>query len=279
VVLFERFATRTEDRALAAELWPRVAKVLARMEGLRGPDGWIARDWAEANKATPDWTREFEKYPPLTPWLFIDHPGMGWHNLEEPPIDRRGVNTALHALLVSAGRAGAKLAALAGRAEEGRGHARAAEELAGRVRARFWDAERGLFPDGLAADGGFSASGSAQTNTLALLAGLAPEGEARGLALRAAEGRLPGAWNGPYMDAFLLDVLEGLGMREEARAMIERKWGRMVARGARTVWETFAGDHLDSWCHPWSAAPLVVLPRVAEASSPGASAGRADFSG
>jgi hypothetical protein len=67
------------------------------------------------------------------------------------------------------------------------------------------------------------------------------------------------ARNGPYFFAYLLPELHRLGLHRLALDVIKARWGRMLDGGATALWETFVGDDKDTWCHPWSAAPLEFL--------------------
>jgi alpha-L-rhamnosidase len=64
---------------------------------------------------------------------------------------------------------------------------------------------------------------------------------------------------GPYFWTYLLPLLARHDLHGYALQEIRRLWGRMLDEGASTLWETFSGDELDTWCHPWSAAPLEFL--------------------
>ena len=50
-----------------------------------------------------------------------------------------------------------------------------------------------------------------------------------------------------------------LGLHDLALQKTRHLWGRMLDGGATTLWETFLGDDLDTWCHPWSGAPIEFL--------------------
>src|SRR5690606_9649704 len=64
---------------------------------------------------------------------------------------------------------------------------------------------------------------------------------------------------GPYFWAYLFPELVRLGLDTHAIEKTRRLWGGMLAGGATTLWETFLGDDLDTWCHPWSGAPIEYL--------------------
>jgi alpha-L-rhamnosidase len=262
VRMLARAAERLKDRRFVESLLPRARRVVDRVQSMQNGEGLIDVDWSRMNSGVdhppPVWRGR--PFPVTHLWLFLDHPGMGWHNLSDTPIDRSGLNTAVHALLVVALRSLADLERFAGRPADAEAREAAGAALAGRLAERFWDRDRRCFPDGIRPSGlPLDLAGDA-TNTLCLLAGAAPPGEERALAVRTARGELPGARNGPFMAGFLLEVLVRLGEANEARTLIETAWGPMAAPDGGCAWETFAGDRLDSLCHPWSAAPLHFLP-------------------
>ncbi len=190
--------------------------------------------------------------------IFIDHPGMGWHNLNEAGIDRRGCNAAMHALFGAAGRAFDEMAIALGMQTL---PARQMKAMLLRAQKMFWDKKKRVFIDGVL-DGQPLGQVSQQTNAWCMLAGFKVPGGPRNLwrrLLREKSAQL--ARSGPYFWLYMLPELAQVGLHREALAAIENLWGRMLARGATTVWETFAGDHLDSFCHPWSCAPLDFLLR------------------
>jgi hypothetical protein len=64
---------------------------------------------------------------------------------------------------------------------------------------------------------------------------------------------------GPYFWAYLYPELARLGLHELALRKTKQLWSKMLTGGATLLRETFLGDDLDSWCHPWSGAPLEFL--------------------
>jgi len=200
--------------------------------------------------------------------LFIDHAGMGWHNLGQAGIDRRGLNAALQALLCLAEEALADLEVAvdeAPRAEVWRSRA-AKRRLAAEV---FFDPERQCYVDGIV-DGKPVTAASQQTNVWAALAGWGgAERAAEVLRSRFVEGDAESAVCGPYFWIYAAHALKRAGMEQLMLEHVRKLWRPMLEQGATSLWETFAGDELDSRCHPWSAAPVDVvvhglfgLPRV-----------------
>jgi hypothetical protein len=204
--------------------------------------------------------------------LFIDHPGMGWHNLSEPGIDRSGTNAAIHALLSTAVRSLACIENLTGNTEAGAQAGTLAEVIAHTSAHRFYDPTRGAFADGLI-NHVLSERSSQQTNTLMLYADVLRHrhdiSQSELLDKIVFRGDPQSAQNGPYLWYFLLEVLSRCARFDEALHIVREKWGAMVRAGATTAWETFAGDELDSLCHPWSAAPALWLMKHADRIHPG----------
>lgn len=192
--------------------------------------------------------------------IFIDHPGLGWHNRNEPGIDRRGVNAAMNALLTIALRALSEVLRATGDGDV-EGYARQADELAAKAAPIFWKVDERAFSDGLL-DGQLLPQIGQQTNTLCLAAGFAVPTSRRDLLLRILDRNDADlARSGPYFWAHMYPLLVAEGLSREALSETRRLWGPMLDAGATTLWETFLGDHLDSYCHPWSGAPIEFLLR------------------
>lgn len=225
----------------------------------RDEQGLLDFEWKRASSRT--WETKFDTTCPsfetADSWnMFIDHPGMGWHNVHEAGMDRRGKNTAINALIVMTIRAVADLEAMVGRNAEAEMLRADAERLATTIGEVFYDSTRKVFADGLL-NGALLAQISEQTNTLAIAAGCCSPATAASILqklLRSDDVTI--SRNGPYFWAFLYPLLVDLGLTSIALDATHKLWGRMIAGGASTLWESFNGDHLDSLCHPWSAAPL-----------------------
>lgn len=188
--------------------------------------------------------------------VFIDHPGLGWHNQNEPGIDRRGVNAAMNALLVMALRALSELLCAIDDNNAAKDYAQQADQLARKAESTFWNANEKAFSDGLL-NGQVLPQISQQTNTLCLAAGFNTPVSRRDLLIRILDQNDADlARSGPYFWAYMYPLLVGEGLGAEAMSETRRLWGVMLKSDATTLWETFAGDHLDSYCHPWSAAPM-----------------------
>ncbi len=193
--------------------------------------------------------------------LFIDHAGIGWHNVGEPGIDRRGLNAALQAYLCVAERALAELEDAAGDAGRASALRARAEVRAAAAGPRFFDAGRNAFVDG-ELDGDPLTQVSQQTNLWAALAGWFGRGgvpEAAAVLRPLFEDPPAGtAVCGPYFWVYAVPALRKAGLTDFMHREVERLWQPMIDAGATSLWESFNGDELDSRCHPWSGAPLDV---------------------
>ncbi|QQE10333.1 hypothetical protein JD969_12560 [Planctomycetota bacterium] len=203
------------------------------------------------HKYNPDW--------PLIKscTIFIDHPGMGWHCKNEPAIDRRGLNTAMNALLCITLTNFANICDQLGDHK----YAQLLRNFASQTKAAaiplFLNEKNNLFVDGYHENQQLNQI-SQQTNTWAYLAGWAdhnPELQQAILNLLISPPE-HAARNTAYFWSYALPIFARKNMHREAINIIEQKWGDMIHRGATTLFETFTGDHIDSHCHPWSAAPL-----------------------
>ena len=138
-----------------------------------------------------------------------------------------------------------------------------ADRLAEAVNRKLWDAQRGAYVDSIHADGAVSTVFSQQTQTVALIAGVATGARAR--RCRAIVHRPPQGFvkaGSPFFEFFLLEVLAQEGRTEEFMKVIRSDWGFMIEQGATTFWEMWSnksGRLTRSHCHGWSAAPTYFL--------------------
>lgn len=192
--------------------------------------------------------------------LFIDHPGMGWHNREDPGIDRRGLNAGINALYALTLRALADLHD-ACKSPAGAAYREAADKLVQAAREIFWSRSKGLFVDGML-KGKRLRQVSQQTNTWCIMSGMADSDKAREILRKITTSSDPTmARSGPYFWTYMFPALVEMGLADLALESAEKLWAGMLTQGATTLWETFSGDYLDSYCHPWSGAPVEFLLR------------------
>lgn len=250
----------TGDLEIIRQFIEPCRRVLGCFQSMFDDTGMCATNIGPVTNAI-EWEYPYDPHMPLLRrednWLlFIDHPGLGWHNAKDAGIDRRGTNAALNALIVQTMKALADMEAALGNDDRAQALAMAATTLAGRIRQTCYDRERGVFIDGIY-EGGQLERVSEQTNTWAIAAGCCDDDEARRIITKLLNDPDPTiARNGPYFWAYLLPEMARLGMHELAAERIVALWKPMLDAGATTLWETFAGDYLDTWSHPWAGAPL-----------------------
>lgn len=196
--------------------------------------------------------------PAASTLLFIDHPGMGWHNVGEAGIDRRGINCAFNALLAQAYLALAELETATGSPTYAAAALKQAATLRKLVGERFLGSDH-VFSDGIF-EGKLLDQRSEQTNTWAIACGACDNDTARAALTSMLTDPNPAvARAGPYFWSYVFPQLARLGLHELGLDQLRDRWSRMLAGDATLLWETFVGDDLDSLCHPWSGAPLEFL--------------------
>lgn len=148
-----------------------------------------------------------------------------------------------------------------GEAETG---AEEAAVMARALRKRFFEDATGLFVDNIE-----STAHSIPVNTLAVLSGVARDGEVERIAAWLAGQAMDNFPEGPpvhrrhyrvspMFSFHLLGVLFDCGHAETAVAFMKKYWGYMLDEGAWTCWEFFAP--VCSLCHAWSSSPTHHLP-------------------
>jgi hypothetical protein len=246
------------DQETIRHVLPGCRHVFQWFNQRRDNQGLVRVEW-EKMRIEGQWEKRYDPASDALPWatnLFIDHPGLGWHNVNEPGIDRRGINAAINALYVVAAKAMAELEEAGG--NDG-GAWRTAAATTAAAAARFFNPRETAFVDGIR-DHGLLTQISQQTNTWCLWAGICPPGLEQAVMQRICRPNDAALTrSGPYFWAYMFPQFARMGMHRQALDHLCALWGRMVDAGATTLWETFAGDELDSRCHPWSAAPMEFL--------------------
>lgn len=240
----------TGDRDTIHGILPAAERLLAWFDGHIAGDGLLDFAWENRPLAL-----EYNNNIDDAPWnLFIDHCGMGWHNQGEPGVDRRGRNAAINALLAISWDAMAEMTGDAA-------WTRRADHMRRMIVERFWHRRRQVFVDGWR-QGRRLEQVSQQTNTWCVLANCVDDDTARSLMLRLLDSDdTTLARSGPYFWHYMIDLLTRLDLHAIALDHVRQLWFDMIRRGATTTFETFAGDKMDSLCHPWSCKPVEFLPR------------------
>lgn len=230
-VTLDDYVAATGDLDTARDLWP----VARRQLEIIGKD-------IDADGKYVD---------PGNMWIFID-----WSQ----PLHK---HAAIQAVLIHATRATARLARKLGYATDAAQLERNASRMTAAARRDYWDARRRLFVSGP------DKQVSWASQAWMAIAGVTSRAESAD-ALRAAIAD-PRAIRPvtPYLYHYVLEGLLAAGLRQDARAMLEKYWGGMVAAGADTFWEVYDpaqplsspyGDiHINSFCHAWSCTPSYFL--------------------
>lgn len=251
----------TNDRDTVKQVLPAARKLMRWFTNqLDRNDGLLEWQW-HRERMHGEFENVFDPSRPKITGinLFIDHAGMGWHCVHDAGIQRTGVNAAIHAFLCLALKAMSQIESLVGDTQQAQHCEKQAQQLASKCRDMFYDSQQGYFVDGVL-DGKPHQQVSEQTNTLAILAGWCDADRARDILDRMLTHEDKAiARNGYYFWLYTFEALKQNHMLPMSIQMIEKHWKQLVDANTSTVWETMAGDDLDSFCHPWSCVPASTL--------------------
>ncbi len=201
-----------------------------------------------------------------------------WHFHDWAAVGRQGEAATLNAVLVGALRAGATLARALESGRAARRYDAVAERITAALNARHWDAERGVYIDCVdPATDKREPRASQHANAALILWDSAPRERWASMIQRitdparvvftAAPPIVPsGAPFDPennvvlantFFSHFVYRALCRAGRFDLVLAMMRERYGRMLARGATTLWESY--DPTASLCHGFSATPVYQL--------------------
>ena len=130
----------------------------------------------------------------------------------------------------------------------------------------MWDEAKEAYIDCIRDDGTPSPKVSQQTNSLAILCGVAADErleKIRNVPVEAKDGMTK--VGSPFALFYILEALVKQGRFDGVLSVTRERWGEMIKLGATTFWEMFPGFWGDWWtrsyCHAWSAAPVYFLSR------------------
>ena len=231
-----------DDPAFVKEMLPGVEAVLSFYSRYQKPDGSLRRmPW----------------------WNFVDWVKQWPEGV--PPAEADGSSSAaLDLQLVLAYQWAADLEeALASPARAGE-YREAAEKLKSTVLVSDWDATRGIF-----ADQPSHRTYSQQVNTLAVLAHVVPNEQARGIIQKIVNDTSL-AQASIYFRAYMNSTLREVGLGSQYLEMLG-PWREMLGDGL-TTWAEWNGSDARSDCHAWGASPNIDLFRTLagiESAAPG----------
>ena len=230
-VTLHDYMKATGDLATARDLWP-VAKRQLEIVGRHIDAQGLYRD-------------------PGTMWIFID-----WATT----LDR---SAAIQGLLLYAYKQTLELARLLGAEHEVADYAARITAMTSAARHAFWDPGKGCVFSGPTRQLSW-----ASATWLVIGGALNAREGARALQCAMADPKAVTPVT-PYLYSYTVEALLEVGMKAEARKLVESYWGGMVAAGADTFWEIYDpkqplsspyGDiHINSYCHAWSCTPSYFL--------------------
>jgi hypothetical protein len=232
------------------------------------------------------------RYDTLKPKLLLDRAGddglllskegairkrdiVDWPGGERDGYVFTEVNTVVNAFHVHSLRLMSEIAAAIGKRTDAAKYLRMAKKSHAAFQQRLFDAERGIYRDGIGTD-----HASLHANLFPLAFGLVPRDRIPAV-LEFVKSR--GMACSVYSAQYLLEGLFANEAAEHALQLItapgDRSWRHMVESGATITWEAWDMKYKPNqdWNHAWGAAPANLLPRFvlgAEPLKPGWSAVR-----
>ena len=262
VISASEYLKHTGDCAFLEEIYPVVEKVIKTFAdkmtdaGVIGcctePEAWNLYEWAPGLDG-----RKADMWPPMDVDFVDESTG-------------KVLSAPLNAYFLMALKAYGEIAAALGKDIEStlalwKPIAEASERL-------FWDEEKGCYASYCDADG--RKHYAELTQALFLCAGIVPAKKQAALRRKLRDGA---DWVPITMGSMIhkYDALMQEGDTYAAFVMddIAKRWGDMVAVGATTFWETFAGSAeytfggAGSLCHGWAALPIYVYYTYGSAAS------------
>ena len=228
------------DRAFISGMFPSVKLALSWYASRLSADGLLS-------------------YSPSRSWI-DDAERRGGNEMKK---DCDGSSSALNSLYAAALDSAAFLAEQAGEGEDTGKWRDGAAAVRRALNASLWNADGGYFYDCVSHD--IPAGNiSQQSNILgALYGGMPPERAGKLLGRIGAMGEADHAeWalvGTPYFGRFYLEALAANGRAAEAIRMVKRRWGGMLADGARTFGEKWSARTGYSACNSRSAHPAYFL--------------------
>lgn len=187
----------------------------------------------------------------------------GWNLLDWAPLETPGEspNTHIQGWFAMVLERTARMARALGKDNEAEEALATRQNILDAANRLMWNEERQAYVDSISREGVHGKVISQQTNTIALLSGIATGERAeiiRPLIVEAPEGVVP--VGSPFFMFFTFEALAAIGEFETILDITRRKWGFMLDKGATTCWEVFPGfegngRYTRSHCHAWSAAP------------------------
>mgnify|MGYP002621451339 CR=1 FL=1 len=264
-------ARRTFDWLLAYPTWPSEwgphMIFMAHADWMRNGDAeWISKRYESLK------TKTLIERCGDSGLVYSDELQIDWNDIVDwPPSERDGhvrteVNTVINAFHLAAIEKMAELAEVVGAAADAKHYKVHAERTRKAFYDQLFDAEAGLFRDGIGVN-----HHSQHSNFFPLAFGLVEKEDRQHVVDWLIER---GMRCSTYAAQYLLEGLFENGAGESAIELIiapgKRSWRHMLDNGATITWEAWnetVKPNLD-WNHAWGAAPANLLPRFVLGAQP-----------
>lgn len=174
------------------------------------------------------------------------------------------INTVVNALHAQALKRMSRLASAIGRHADAARFAQQARRVTDAINAHLFDAQAGLYRDGLSAENRRSEHASLHANLFPLAFGLVPPQHRKSVV---AFVRSRGMACSVYGAQYLLEGLYDAGEAEHALDLMcsrsNRSWLAMIEAGSTMTMEAWGHRYKNNldWNHAWGTAPANILPR------------------
>ena len=189
-------------------------------------------------------------------WVLVDWPAnlRGGYDYENT---KNGVNTVINAFYYGSLRSAARLMHDAGR--DGSVYDRRADRLRAIINTKLLDSDKGLYIDGIHADGRRSVKTTLHASSFPLHFGVVPEANVNNVVELIRRERLNcGLYGAPYMIMGLYRAGQADLAYDLLTCRDKHSWHEMLRNGATTTMEAWAPELKwnTSWCHPACATPI-----------------------
>jgi len=240
VELLKRYFLYTGDLKTVEDNIETARKIVEDFRGAKDKEGFI-----NVTKFVEDDDNEFRKG-----FVFLDHPGNGWHPMTTVGIDRRKPDVGMTLFYLQALQALAVLEKAVGKTTKKLD--KEIKELQKLIQDRAFDETTGLIKDAAVKDSGFSQIVNAMAITTNVIDGQKAEFAYKSI-LEAGRKYTYISQGTPYSTFYLADAGVKLNMIAEPFESFNNDFFFMLKRGATTTWEGWSAENHDSLCHAWSS--------------------------
>ncbi len=240
IELLKRYFLYTGDLQTVKDNIHTARKIVEDFRAVKDEEGFV-----NVTKFVEEDKNEFRKG-----FVFLDHPGNGWHPMTTVGIDRRKPDVGMTLFYIQALQALAVLEQAVGKATKKID--KEIKELQKLIINGAYDEKRGLIKDVAVKDGGFSQIVNSMAITTGVIDGAKAEFAYKKI-LEAGRNYTYISQGTPYSTFYLADAGVKLNMIAEPFKSFNDDFFFMLKRGATTTWEGWSAENHDSLCHAWSS--------------------------